>query len=285
MAFNFQTFLTRLGSAVVFALIMLIGFLSNEWAFIALFFIVHILCLFEYTLLVEKITQVSYTKNEKMNLYFIGISLFLLVISLKINPCENNISTLFNQFTYYFLGLFIGSLLMFFFFKKSSKTFYLFTALGYITLSFALLVHLRFQSILLPIIILLFIWMNDSLAYLTGSFLGKRKFAPSISPNKTIEGTLGGILFTIAFAFLWGYYTNWFPLWQWIVLGLISSLIGTIGDLAESKLKRMAQVKDSGKLMPGHGGALDRFDSLIFVSPIVFIFSILFIKCLELKIF
>ena len=272
MAFNFKSFLTRLGSAVIFSAIMLFAFLSNEWTFISLFFIINILCLYEYVLIIEKIVHVSFSKNEKMNFYILGIATYLFVISMKITACNNMSNIILNNFLFYFLGILIGSIILFLFFKRTNKAFYLLNGLGYITIAFALLVQLRYLSILYPVIILLFIWMNDTLAYLTGSFWGKNKFFPSISPNKTIEGTVGGILFTIAFAFIWGYNTAFFPLWQWIILGLIASVIGTIGDLIESKLKRLSNIKDSGNIMPGHGGALDRFDSLIFVSPFVFLF-------------
>jgi phosphatidate cytidylyltransferase len=133
--------------------------------------------------------------------------------------------------------------------------------------------------------LLLSIWMNDTLAYLCGSFFGKTKLIPSISPNKTIEGTLGGLLFTLAFVAVWGYFTNWFPVWQWIAIGLIASVVGSVGDLAESKLKRMADIKDSGSMMPGHGGALDRFDSLLLAAPVAFLFAVACMKCFAYKVF
>lgn len=281
MALNTQIFFTRLGSAAVFSAIMLLAFLTNEWSFIALFFVVNILCLREYIFIVEKILHTQFSKNEKMNFILIGISTFTLICCLPINMCNNFISTFLSNFLFYFLGLSIGAFITFFIFKKNKKAIYLLTGIGYISLSLGLLVQIRFQSLLLPVIFLLFIWMNDTLAYLTGSFIGKTPFFPSISPKKTIEGTLGGIVFTMIFAATWGYFVDWFPMWQWITFGLIASIIGTIGDLIESKLKRLANIKDSGNLMPGHGGALDRFDSLLLVSSIAFLFCVLFVKCLE----
>lgn len=285
MALNAKTFFTRLGSAAIFSAIMMLAFLTNEWAFMALFFVINILSLREYASIVEKILQIQFSKNEKMNFYMIGVSVFILTCCLLLIPCPNIIATFLNKFFFYFLGLLLGSLILFFFFKRSKNSLYLLTGIGYISLSLGLLVQLRFQSLLLPLILLLFIWMNDTLAYLTGSLFGKTKFIPSISPNKTIEGTLGGFLFTLAFAFIWGYFTNWFPVWQWICLGLIAAVIGTLGDLAESKLKRMAGIKDSGALMPGHGGALDRFDSLLLAAPVAFIFAVIFMKCLDISVF
>ncbi len=129
-----------------------------------------------------------------------------------------------------------------------------------------LLSNMESKSILFFIVILL-IWANDTFAYLTGSMLGKHKLMPSVSPGKTIEGFVGGGVFTIITAVLLNHFINVFPLSYYILLGLIVWIIGTIGDLVESKLKRSYNIKDSGTIMPGHGGFLDRFDSFIFVLP------------------
>ena len=285
MAFNLQTFFTRLGSAAVFSLIMMAGLLLNEWVFIALFFTINILCLREYSNIVQSIVKTQFTRNEKVNFTAVGVSLFGFIASLPMSNCQNNISQFLSTYTFYFLGLFIGTLLIFFFFQKNKKSYYLLTGLGYISVALAFLVQLRFISLLLPLILILFIWMNDSLAYLTGSFFGKTKFFPSISPKKTVEGTVGGIIFTMLFAGIWGSFTNWFPLSVWILYGLIAGLVGTIGDLVESKLKRLADVKDSGSIMPGHGGALDRFDSLLLSAPFAFFVAIIYQLCKQLVIF
>jgi phosphatidate cytidylyltransferase len=119
--------------------------------------------------------------------------------------------------------------------------------------------------------IILLIWANDTFAYLGGSLLGKHKMIERISPGKTWEGTIFGVLMTI----LAGYIIAAFILHQevhtWLVLGATVPVFATIGDLVESMIKRQAGIKDSGNIMPGHGGILDRFDSLIFVSPFVFV--------------
>lgn len=285
MAFNFNTFLTRLGSAVVFTAIVLSALLWNEWAFIGLFFVVNFLCLREYATLLEKIIGVEFTRNEKANFIGLGIALYLLVISFVHIPCENLVASFFRHMHFYFAGLVIGFLILFFSFRKSKKAVYLLTGLSYISLSLGLLVHLRFFSLVIPIMLIFFIWMNDTMAYLTGSFLGRTPFFPKISPKKTLEGTIGGVIFAMAFAWIWGANTNWFPEWQWIVIGAIASLCGTTGDLVESKLKRMAGVKDSGSLMPGHGGALDRFDSLLFAAPFAYLFAMIAMSCLVMTVF
>jgi len=122
----------------------------------------------------------------------------------------------------------------------------------------------------------LLIWSNDTFAYLVGSFVGKNKMFERISPGKTWEGTIGGAVLTIVFA---SFFNNWFgsfSFYQWMVIGGIVAIMGTIGDLIESMLKRSVGVKDSGNVMPGHGGILDRFDSLIYVLPFVFLFILFF---------
>ena len=128
-----------------------------------------------------------------------------------------------------------------------------------------------------------FIWFpfiiafsTDTFAYLTGKLLGKTKLIPSVSPNKTVEGSLGGVIACLVLSY---FYANTFmPEFQFyaIFLGLIGSILSQIGDLIASKMKRIFDIKDFGKIMPGHGGVLDRFDSLIIVLPLVYYFMVLF---------
>ena len=127
------------------------------------------------------------------------------------------------------------------------------------------------------IILLIFclLWTNDIFAYLTGRVFGRHKLFERISPGKTIEGSLGGLLFTLIGVVVFCHYANWLPVSTGIGLGLIAVVFGTLGDLCESMLKRQAGVKDSGKLIPGHGGILDRFDSVLFSVPFVFVFLLL----------
>ncbi|MDR3270326.1 MAG: phosphatidate cytidylyltransferase [Peptococcaceae bacterium] len=120
------------------------------------------------------------------------------------------------------------------------------------------------------LLLLILIWATDSLAFLTGRLLGKHPLAPRISPHKTIEGCIGGLAGSILIGFLgW----RWLQIGSWpffIGLGLLVGVSAQIGDLLESSLKRIAGVKDSGNLIPGHGGVLDRFDSLVFAVPLVY---------------
>lgn len=130
-----------------------------------------------------------------------------------------------------------------------------------------------------PIIIGMFIliWTNDTFAYLSGRFFGKTKLIERISPKKTWEGTIGGFIMTILFAAVIGYFTN--QMLFWIVAGMLIAPAANIGDLFESIIKRNLNIKDSGNILPGHGGILDRFDAMLFAGPIFFIWVMIYPMC------
>ena len=147
---------------------------------------------------------------------------------------------------------------------------YTFMGLGWVTLNFILLIYWAYingaYSFTFLIGGIVFIWVNDSFAYLTGRFIGKRKIYERVSPNKTWEGTIGGLLFAILASFLYAYF-NEFDVGVWMGFALICGICATVGDLFESVIKRSLGVKDMGQIMPGHGGMLDRFDALILAAP------------------
>ena len=164
--------------------------------------------------------------------------------------------------------------------STSSKYLYLF---GYIILPFVFITKISFgikdynPKIIIGLFLL--IWTNDTFAYIVGKSIGKHKLFERISPKKTIEGFLGGLLFAILAGYLISkFYIKPNPIFSqqsiliWTSIAAIVGIFGTIGDLIESKFKRIAGVKDSGNIMPGHGGVLDRLDSVIFVAPFIFLF-------------
>jgi len=166
--------------------------------------------------------------------------------------------------------------------KKSNFKIYTryFLLFGYVILPFILANYVAMgvkgynPKILISIIIL--IWTNDTFAYLVGKNIGKNKLFPSVSPKKTIEGFAGGLVFTVIVgALLANYYIMASTLYIWIVIAAIVSIFSTLGDLIESKLKRVAGIKDTGNIMPGHGGILDRLDSIIFVIPFINLFYLI----------
>ncbi len=138
------------------------------------------------------------------------------------------------------------------------------------------LLHISYNTL---VMVLIMVWMNDNGAYMGGSIYGRHKMWPRHSPGKTWEGTLTGIAITLLVAVFIGPLFNSNIAWyHWLVLGLICSVIDTLGDLVESMLKRSVGMKDSGRIMPGHGGFLDRFDSLLIATPFVFVYLTLFVK-------
>lgn len=124
----------------------------------------------------------------------------------------------------------------------------------------------------LPMGFLFMLWANDTGAYLTGRAFGKHKLFERISPKKTWEGFVGGVFSAVLVAFSLANYTQVLDTWQWIGSAVLIGVVGTLGDLTESMLKRSLNVKDSGKLLPGHGGLLDRFDGLLLAAPVVYLF-------------
>ncbi len=115
------------------------------------------------------------------------------------------------------------------------------------------------------------VWISDTSAFFIGKTFGKHLLAPSISPKKTIEGTIASIIFSGLTSLIFSYLYSWRPLFT-VILGIVVSIMGQLGDLVESMLKREIGVKDTSSLLPGHGGVLDRFDSLLFAIPTVYYF-------------
>jgi phosphatidate cytidylyltransferase len=157
--------------------------------------------------------------------------------------------------------------------------------LAYITISFCAIKHLasaHWIAVLgttayyvLPMLVIISIWINDTMAYLVGSFIGKTPLS-ALSPKKTWEGTIGGALLAVVAVVLIGKSLTSLSYQTLMIVSATSAIMGTVGDLIESKFKRMAGVKDSGNIMPGHGGFFDRFDSLLLAGPCVWLILTLF---------
>jgi len=258
--------------------------LWNRWSFFVLFSIIHFGCWNEYQKLVllfnpdyKWVTPVHkwgvmiggwclllyFTNNTlaiaKVNLteigLWLGIALLLLIPLAGIFQIKN---LLVKNIGYSLCGLI------------------------YISLSLGLLIHLRSHwaedaaslSITVPLLLIFTLWINDTMAYLVGSFIGKTPLS-SISPKKTWEGTVGGIILAIGVMTAVAYFSGRLSPLHAAIITALAAISGTYGDLFESKLKRMAGVKDSGTLMPGHGGFLDRFDSLLFAGTVVWLYAML----------
>ncbi len=289
MAFNWQTFRTRTLTAIIFAAVMLLGLLWNHWSFFILFSVIHFGCWWEYLKLTEKICKTTFHPYTKLGFMVMGYGLLLWFC----NPAyqisgygfKENISLPVSAagVALLIMGIFQQKLI-------NVKAFGL-AALGllYISLSWGLMMYLYNEtevhlhdtmfvvgSSIIPVLIVASIWINDTMAYIVGSLIGKTPLS-KISPKKTWEGTLGGIVLAVAVTGIIAWQFD-FDVKIVMTIALLSAIFGTFGDLIESKLKRMAGVKDSGSLLPGHGGFLDRFDSLLLATPFVWLFIYPFMK-------
>lgn len=160
------------------------------------------------------------------------------------------------------------------------------TVLGFIycgiLFSFVYLINAKNRGEFLVWIIFIGSWLSDTAAYYCGKNFGKHKLSPKVSPKKTIEGSLGGLIGAIVFTGVFGiviqHYTNIMPIYNYFLIGALCGLFGQLGDLVASSIKRYVGIKDYSNLIPGHGGILDRFDSIIFSATVVFYYLTFIIK-------
>ena len=286
MAFNVQAFKTRALTAVVFVLVMLAGLLWNHWSFLALFTIIHTGCWIEYRKLVYLIDP-EYQKTPKLHQYsieYIGLGFMFLMTGETYQIGNTSLQAIGERLMLAFTGVFLISVIVFF--RKARPKLATHSVMGflYISLGCGLMMPLygnMQQEVfagpnwLMPVILIASIWINDTMAYVVGSFIGKTPFSP-ISPKKTWEGTIGGAILAVVVITVAGYYGFGFPVKALLLISSIAAIAGTAGDLFESKLKRLAGVKDSGNIMPGHGGFLDRFDSLLLATTATWVIFSLF---------
>ena len=277
MALNFSVLKVRTISAVIFAAIMIGGILWNQWSFFALFTIIQLGCLFEYQKLMRIIFPVygAINKVHQWGVLVLGVFTTVALASL---PYAYKGLPLTNYATYGIIGVAVIILLADLVSKKINFKVLLVSAVGIIYISMGLSLIFQLRALMsntfvgdigytIPLVLIVSIWVNDTAAYLVGSLIGRRPLS-SISPNKTWEGTIAGILISVLLVTkIMGQYI---PLSEKSIflISIVAAIAGTFGDLVESKLKRLAGVKDSGTMMPGHGGFLDRIDALLPVLPL-----------------
>ena len=256
-------------SGILFAGILIFA-AQNRITFLALILIFGLITLLEFNRLIKQKNPFSY-----LIFIFIFFVFGLLDLIIKNPDGINELSQIIHVISLFVLLFLTRDL----FSSKSlpklltnryiNTTFYI--SCGFI---FLILISLNSGSFSSNTIVGMFIliWINDSFAYLIGSNFGRQKLFESVSPKKTVEGFLGGVFFSAIGSYFIFKYTNNLEFSNWLIISVITSVFGTIGDLIESKYKRQANVKDSGNLMPGHGGLLDRLDSAIFVAPFIYLF-------------
>lgn len=262
----------RVLAGVVFVSLLIGGILINEYTFISIFSIVTGLALYEFYGLMNKTGRGPVSKWANS---IGGIILFLASYLFF----SHNVLVGFVVYALYVSIVFISELYL----KKSDPIRSLsYAILGqvYIAFPFSLVNYMVFPyeaaigeySYVYILAIFVFIWVNDSFAYLSGMMLGKHRLFERISPKKSWEGFIGGVVFAIISSVIYAHFFSFLTLAQWIGFAVVVVVFGTWGDLIESLMKRTLGVKDSGNMIPGHGGILDRFDSTILAIPAVFIY-------------
>lgn len=269
--------LQRALSGIIFVLILISAILYSSFTFYILFFFLMLVAVYEFQKLSTYKTPFFYLLAI-VSYFTSPESLLILKDYIDISFFSNK-PNLANSYIYVLLFMaFLKVLLQ----KKNHNPFkdlgLIFLTYIYAIIPFSFLLAIPFlnnsQNYLgttfLGCIIL--IWSTDTFAYLTGRAIGKHKLYKKISPNKTIEGSIGGLIFPLLIAGILSYYFTQYSLLEWLGLSVLISIFGAFGDLVESMFKRAANIKDSGNLIPGHGGVLDRFDSLIFASPFIYFY-------------
>lgn len=279
-----KNLIIRAITGVFYVAIMVCGFLDPQ-AMILLFALITGMTIWEFTGLIN--AKHGVTTNQFIST-IAGVYFFLAVAGWRIGLVNNFI--VFVPYLLTIIYLFISEL---YFKNQDAINDWAYTMLSqmYIALPFAMINIVAFETnedgsvhfdTLLPLSIFVFLWINDTGAYCSGSLFGKHKLFPRISPAKSWEGSIGGGIFVLIAAGILGYYANFGELQhslnilEWMGLGLIVVFFGTWGDLVESLFKRTLGIKDSGNILPGHGGMLDRFDSSLMAIPaaVVYLYTI-----------
>lgn len=269
-----KEFYTRSLTALAYAIVLLFPLFFNQYVFYLVGFICSLILVFEFIKLVSDYNHKFFSVDSGKS-YLILYLTFPLYLSLFILSKYAEFQLVF------LLIIVITNVLLGFSLLK--KKFFSFSILknrfvGHFYLVGSLVIFFSMSNILGtydPMIILSFlslIWISDSAAYVFGVSFGKRPLLKSVSPKKSIEGFIGGVIFSILLSVIFSFYINInFSLTQWLIIAVVTSVLGTLGDLVQSQFKREAGVKDSGKWLPGHGGLYDRMDSIIFASPFIYL--------------
>ena len=271
-----SNFLQRTITGAIFVILIVGSILWNHYAFSFLFLIFTILGISEFYSIISK------TGSKPYGFSGVVISALLFLITSYIAISNSNIHFILILIPLIFIDLIIEL------FRKH-KTPFINVALSYagilyISLPMSLLnflsnpgfIHgIYIKGILLGFFLL--IWSNDTFAYLTGIKFGRHKLFERISPKKTWEGSIGGLFFSLLTAYIISLFIKELSPLQWLGMALITVVFGTLGDLVESMLKRSLNIKDSGNILPGHGGILDRFDAVLLAAPFVYIYLVLVI--------
>ena len=275
-----NNFIQRAVTGVLFVTVLVGCILYNPFSFGILFTIISALSVHEFARLINQNGEISLNKTITS---LGGAYLFLALMSFCTQQSVG--ARVFLPYLALLLYLMITELYL----KKKNPTgnwAYSMLSQLYVALPFALLNVLAFQNSpetgsvtynpILPLSIFVFIWLSDTGAYCVGSLIGKHRLFERISPKKSWEGSIGGGAFSIASSLAFAHFFPFMSWWQWAGLATVVVIFGTWGDLTESLMKRQLGIKDSGNILPGHGGMLDRFDSALMAIPaaVVYLYAL-----------
>ena len=265
--------LTRVKTALPLGILIIGSLFLNQWSAVALFGLLNLLCI------VELISMRPGTRWQRIALIFGGVTIYAYHIGVLFQFLPFEPATVWIQLLIASIIFSLYLLLKLFSSQVVPNNFFINLALSilYIGIPFSFAVALIIDKGFNPVLILslfLIIWAGDIAAYFTGKNFGKTKLFEKISPNKTREGAFGALIASILMALTMYSFTKENTIQFWLFAGILIWLSGMLGDLVESMLKRNANIKDSGSLLPGHGGFLDRFDSFLFMLPY---FSLLYL--------
>ena len=283
-----NNFIQRASTGIIFVGVLIGCILGGPISFTLLFALITALTIHEFGVIISKQPDVEINKPICM---LAGVFLFFGFAYLGVMPGQTEILI---PYLFLIIYLLVSELYLK---KKNPLNNWAYAMMSqiYIALSFAMLNVLAYHSIgnegelsnyqvqynpILPLSIFIFTWINDTGAYCTGMLFGKHRLFERISPKKSWEGSIGGGVFSIIAAIVMAHYFPFMPISIWIGLALTVVIFGTLGDLTESLLKRTIGIKDSGNILPGHGGMLDRFDSTLMAVPaaVVYLYIISFIE-------
>ncbi len=262
----------RVISGVIGAAIIIAAIIFSQWSFFFIFLVVAVAAQVEFYNLVKQ-------EVAKPNI-LLGLLIGVINYGLFFHTLKSG-----SDFRWFILNFPLISLIFIselYTRKTNPFTNISFTLLGilYVSMPFSLLLLcVYFQGTYnwqIVVGIIMFLWLNDTGAYISGRLFGKRKLFERISPKKTWEGSIGGLIFAVGGSLIIGHYFPVLPQQKWTVCSVIIVVLGTYGDLIESLFKRSIDIKDSGSIIPGHGGFLDRFDSLIISTPFIAAYLMLF---------
>ncbi|MBE6283331.1 MAG: phosphatidate cytidylyltransferase [Mediterranea massiliensis] len=264
-----KNFITRAITGVLFVVVLVGAILYSPLSFSLLFTLIAALSVAEFAHLVNN--HAGVTINRTIS----ALAGAYLVLAFTSYCTSTTDSVVFLPYLLLLLYLMIAELYLK---RENPLGNWAFTALSqlYVALPFALLNVLAYHqdaegvisyNPILPLSVFVFIWLSDTGAYMVGSLVGKNRLFERISPKKSWEGSIGGAVLSIASSLVFAHLFPIMPTWQWAGLALVVVVFGTWGDLCESLMKRQIGIKDSGTILPGHGGWLDRFDSALLAIP------------------